>query len=400
MIRAREQLEEFERYITDIILDRRAGPGAEVWRVILRGLSLLYGGIVRCRLRAFEKRIFRAHTLGVMVVSVGNLTVGGTGKTPVVEMLSKALAAGGRRVAVLSRGYKSKQPPLLRRLRDGLRRRKKRQWPRVVSDGKSLLLDSRMAGDEPYMLAKNLRGAAAVLVDKDRVRSGAYAIRHLGADTLVLDDGFQFLRLKHRVNVVLVDSTAPFGNRHMLPRGILREPPSSLRRADWIFLTKCRDGRMGGLAEEIRRRNPSAGLILCRHKPLHLRNLVDESIEPLESLRGLRVGALSAIARPESFEQALEEQGAEVVIRTHFEDHHRYSLRDIKGFLDRCSRRDLDACVTTEKDAVKFPPLADPPVPVFFLRMEIEILGGQESWHEFLDLMCGRRPFKPQPKLY
>lgn len=400
MIRLREQLEEFERYITDIILDRRTGPDAQVWRVVLRGLSLLYGGIVRCRLRAYETRLLRARPLGVMVISVGNLTVGGTGKTPVVEMLAKALHEGGRRVAVLSRGYKSKQPPLLRRIRDRLRGRKKRLWPRLVSDGRSLLLDSRMAGDEPYMLAKNLRGVAAVLVDKDRVRSGSCAVRKLGADTLLLDDGFQYLRLRQRVNVVLVDSTAPFGNRHLLPRGILREPPSSLRRADWVFLTKCRDGAMPELAAEIRRLNPSAGIILCRHKPIHLRNVVDESVLPLETLRGLRVGALSAIARPESFEQALAELGAEVVITTHFEDHHRYSLRDIKTFLDRCSRRDLDACVTTEKDAVKFPPLSDPPVPVYFLRMEIEILGGHDHWREFLDLVCGRRPFRPPPRLY
>ncbi len=400
MIRIREQLDGLERYLTDIILDRREGSGAWLWQVVLRGLSFIYGGVVRFRLHAYEHRLFRARSLGVMVVSVGNLTVGGTGKTPVVELLSKALAARGRRVAVLSRGYKSKQPPLLRRLRDALLRRKKRRWPRLVSDGKSLLLDSRMAGDEPYMLAKNLRDCAAVLVDKDRVRSGAHAIRRLGVDTLVLDDGFQFLRLKQRVNVVLVDSTAPFGNRHMLPRGILREPPSSLRRADWIFLTKCRDGKMEDLVAEIRRRNPTAGLILCRHKPLHLRNVVDETIKPLETLCNLRVGALSAIARPESFEQALEEHGADVVIRTHFEDHHRYTLREIKRFLDRCSRRDLDACVTTEKDAVKFPPLADTPVQIYFLRMEIEILGGHDSWLEFLDLVGGRCSFRPQPKLF
>ena len=168
------------------------------------------------------------------VISVGNLTVGGTGKTPVVEMLARALQAGGRRVAILSRGYKSVPRPLLLRLWDAVFKQKSVFAPRVVSDGNALLLDSRTAGDEPFMLANNLRGVV-VLVDADRVTSGQYAIEHFGADTLLLDDGFQYVRMRHGIEVALIDSQAPFGNEFLLPRGTLREPPGNLRRATHIF---------------------------------------------------------------------------------------------------------------------------------------------------------------------
>ncbi len=400
MIRLREQLEEFERYITEVILDREQGRTAEAWRLVLAGFSFLFTGVARARVWAYRKRLFRAKSIGTMVVSVGNLTVGGTGKTPVVELLATELAARGRRVAVLSRGYKSKQPPLLRRIRDTLKRRKKRRRPRVVSDGTALLLDSRMAGDEPYMLAKNLRGRAAVIVDRDRVKSGLYAITSLGSDTLVLDDGFQYLRLKNRISVVLVDSTSPFGNGHLLPRGVLREPIHAIRRADWIILTKCTAPHMDELVEKIRRHNRTASIIHSRHKMVHLRNIVDETEQELGFLKKRRIGALSAIARPESFENALKDLGAEIPVKTHFEDHHRYTERDLKAFIDRCVRRDLDAIVTTEKDAVKFPPLPDAPIPIFFLRMEIEILSGHEEFQRFLKIAGGDIPFGPVPRVY
>src|SRR5207237_5786724 len=164
-------------------------------------------------------------------------TVGGTGKTPVVEKFAKALHTGGRRVAILSRGYKS------------VDRRRSRKWwekllvqgseisPRVVSDGKSVLLDSATAGDEPYMLASNLRGVA-VVVDKDRVKAGSHAVKKLDVDTLLLDDGLQYLHLKHRLDIVLIDRQTPFGNEFLLPRGTLREPPRNLRRASYVFISK------------------------------------------------------------------------------------------------------------------------------------------------------------------
>ena len=179
----------------------------------------------------------RRFPLGCQVISVGNLTVGGTGKTPVVEVFACELQKAGRKVAILSRGYRKKEPSFGAKLANRLLLRERRIPPRVVSDGQHVLLDSEMSGDEPYMLASNLPGVV-VLVDKDRVKSGRVAIKQFGCDTLILDDGFQYQKLRHRVEVVLVDRTNPFGNGNVLPRGILREPFRHIDRANFIFLTK------------------------------------------------------------------------------------------------------------------------------------------------------------------
>ncbi|MDD2237413.1 MAG: tetraacyldisaccharide 4'-kinase, partial [Kiritimatiellae bacterium] len=209
------QLERIEQYFLGVINERRKTRSATAWRLVLVTLSRLFGAIVQLRLYLYAHRLFRHHTLGCQVVSVGNLTVGGTGKTPIVEIFSRSLQQSGRKVAILSRGYKKKKPPLMIRLRNRFRHGLgKSRPPLVVSDGKRLRLGSTLSGDEPYMLAANLPNVA-VLVDKDRVKSGKYAIQELGCDTLVLDDGFQHLRLKHWVDIVLVDSTNPFGNGHV-----------------------------------------------------------------------------------------------------------------------------------------------------------------------------------------
>jgi tetraacyldisaccharide 4'-kinase len=212
------RLENLEQFGIDVVLERRHGFRAGILRWILYALSFVYERFVQLRLYLYRKRVFRERALGCLVISIGNLTVGGTGKTPIVEKFARALQSGGRRVAILSRGYKS-----VPRKRSWLDRIKKTDVdpPRVVSDGKSLLLDSLTAGDEPYMLAHNLRDVI-VLVDKDRVKSGRFAIDKWNIDTLLLDDGLQYLHLKHRLDMVLVDRQAPFGNEFPAPRGTAR----------------------------------------------------------------------------------------------------------------------------------------------------------------------------------
>src|SRR5262249_28667003 len=229
------RLEQLEEFGIDVVLERRHGVRASVLRGILYGLSFVYDWLVQLRLYLYRKRVFRERTLGCLVISIGNLTVGGTGKTPVVEKFARALQSGGRRVAILSRGYKSIDRRKRRSLWERFLGHGAENPPRVVSDGKRVLLDSGTSGDEPYMLASNLRGVA-VVVDKDRVKGGLHALKELGVDTLLLDDGLQYLHLKHRLDIVLVDRQAPFGNEHLLPRGTLREPPRNLRRASYIFI--------------------------------------------------------------------------------------------------------------------------------------------------------------------
>jgi tetraacyldisaccharide 4'-kinase len=382
----RRWFEQLEQFAIEVILEDRKGKRAAVLRAILYTLSYLYRGIVQLRIWLYRKRLMRERTVGCLVISIGNLTVGGTGKTPVVEKFARALQAGGRRVAILSRGYKSKKLPLLKRIWFNLTNRAPYK-PRIVSDGRSILLDSRMAGDEPYMLAVNLKDVI-VLVDKNRVASGLYAIEEMGCDTLLLDDGMQFLRLKHRLEIVLVDRQAPFGNEHLLPRGTLREPCGNLRRASYIFITKSTAQGNEELIKRIRKYNRTAEIIECSHKPQYIEHVLTGEHLPLEWLRGKHVAALSAIAAPKSFEDGLKRLGAKVELTRQFADHHRFTEREITGFLKRCGNRALDAVITTEKDYVRLPRLATPEVPIYFLRVEIEILSGAESWQSCVDRIC------------
>jgi tetraacyldisaccharide-1-P 4'-kinase len=266
----RHLVENAETYFTDLIREGRHTPLDALAMAVLFVLSRVYRNLVQLRITLYRQRILRPRTLGCLVVSIGNLTVGGTGKTPVVEVFSRVLTRHGRKVAVLSRGYRSRSKPWPQRLRDFFLRRSDDIPPRIVSDGKRLMLNSEMAGDEPYMLANNLKNVV-VLVDKDRVKSGRYAITEFDADTLILDDGFQYLCLKPRLNILLIDSTTPFNNHHMLPRGLLREPIKNLRRADFIFLTKSTGGNhLRHLKGFIKKHNHHAEIIECTHEPNRL----------------------------------------------------------------------------------------------------------------------------------
>ncbi len=384
----KETLESLEEFATDVIYDRKKGFGAGSLRVALRGLSWIWRGAVKLRLYLYRHRVLRDRNLGCLVISIGNITVGGTGKTPVVELFARALRDAGRQVAILSRGYKSKRPPLKQRIKSRLTGKSLQAPPRTVSNGREVLLDSSLSGDEPYMLAKNLNGVV-VLVDKDRVKSGGWAIREHRTDTILLDDGLQYLRLKHRLDIILVDATAPFGTGFLLPRGTLREPAGSLKRADYIFLTKCRPGASNAaLIDEIRKYNRTAEIIECTHAPRYLQNVHSDERLPLEALEGTYVGTLSGIATPETFENSVARLGAHVEVRRRYTDHHRYSEQEVQAFVNHCVDRDLVMMVTTEKDAVRLPDIAQVDVPIYYLRVEIEILSGDESWRECIERIC------------
>jgi len=381
-------LERFERYAVDVILERKEGGRANALKFVLGLFAVAYERAVQTRLALYRSRVFRPQEIGCPVVSIGNLTVGGTGKTPVAEMLARELQKRGRRVAILSRGYKSVPRPFVQRLRNRIFKHLDLFPPRIVSDGNRVLLDSRRAGDEPHMLAKNLPGVC-VLVDKDRVKSGLHALRHFDSDVLLLDDGLQYQRLRHRLDVVLVDRQSPFGNERLLPRGTLREPPVNLRRASYIIVTKSGPEPDAALISRLRKLNPTAAIIECDHAPRHWQDITTGQKFPLDHLKGRHVGAMSGIARPESFEEAVRRLGANVEITKSFADHHRFTKKEILRFLEWCDRRSLDALVTTEKDAVRFPEIDKPQVPMLFLRVEIEILRGREHWEDLLERVAG-----------
>jgi len=378
-----------ETFVLDVILGERRGKRAALVRSLLFALSKIFIGAVKARRFLYNVRILRDSTLGVQVIAIGNLTVGGTGKTPVVEKFARVLQDQGRTVAILSRGYRSKPPPLTKRLWDKLLFRGDSTPPRIVSDGKSLLLDSETAGDEPYMLASNLKDVV-VLVDKDRVKSGRYAIEKFGCDTLLLDDGFQYWKLRgRRHDVVLIDRQQPFGNEQLLPRGTLREPPSHLARATTIFITKS-DGNTEQLRKRIEQYNSTAGIIECIHAPLYFEDVFSGERKGLELLLGKKIASLSGIAQPESFEQSLIKLGGELVYSKRFADHHRFTQQEILNTINRSKKRQAYAIITTQKDAVRFPKIDRRDLAIYFMRVEIKILSGADGFQDCVQKICLR----------
>jgi len=376
-------------FVLEVILEERGGKRAAIVRFVLLAASKIFAGLVKIRRFLYNVRLLRDSTLGVQVIAIGNLTVGGTGKTPVVEKFARELQNQGRTVAILSRGYRSKPPPLAGRLLNKLLLRDDTTPPRVVSDGKSLLLDSETAGDEPYMLASNLKDVV-VLVDKDRVKSGRYAIEKFGCDTLLLDDGFQYWKLAgRRRDIVLVDCQQPFGNEHLLPRGTLREPPSHLSRANTIFITKS-NGETAPLRARIGKHNPTAGIIECIHHPLYFEDVFTGERAGLDLIKGRKVASLSGIAQPESFEKSLVEQGAELVYSKRFADHHRFTQQEVLNAVNRSKKRQATAIITTQKDAVRFPKIDRRDLPIYFMRVEIKILSGAKDFNDCVRQICFR----------
>ena len=350
----------------------------------LWGVSQIFRAVVKVRYFLYDIGVLRRFPLGCQVISIGNVTAGGTGKTPVTEIFARELTKAGRKVAILSRGYRRKDAPWWERAFKQVIEK-----PVIVSNGRQILVDSAVGGDEPYMLASNLPGVC-VLVDRNRVKSGRYAISHFGCDTLILDDGFQYQRLKHSLEVVLVDRTNPVGNGHMLPRGVLREPAKHLARADVIFLTKCGEDN-SEVVKEVREYNTKAEIIECRHAPRVLKDVWSREELPLSWLKGKTVCTLSGIASPKGFENSLRHLGAKVIWCERYADHHRYDSSEVLYALNRTADMGADALVTTEKDAVRFPRLETSPVRCLYLRVAIEILAGGESFTQLINRICFRK---------
>ena len=378
-------IERLEHYLVRIIqqpgADKNQPTSIRVLLSVLYAFSCVFRFIVAIRYKFYDLGIIRRFPLGCQVISIGNVTAGGTGKTPVTEKFARELTAMGRKVAILSRGYRRKEAPWWKRAFTQVM-----DPPLVVSDGKHVLIDSAVGGDEPYMLASNLPGVC-VLVDRNRVKAGRWAIRRFGCDTLILDDGFQYQRLKHSLEVVLVDKTNPFGNGYMLPRGVLREPAKHIARADVIFLTKS-DGDTADVIARIRRLNSKAEIIECRHAPRLLKDVWSREELPLDWLKGKTLTSLSGIAVPQGFEDSLRKLGAKVIWCERYADHHRYDASEIIFALNKTADLGATALITTEKDAVRFPRLETTPVPCYYLRVDIEILKGAENFAAAVSRIC------------
>ncbi len=380
----KEQLEQFEFWATEVIFGRVKGLRARLFCIFLRGVSWIFYVGVKIRLYLYRHRIKPSQSAGVLTISVGNITAGGTGKTPVVEMLAKQLRAQGKRVAILSRGYKShalKKPQTIWIEKTGL---SEEDLPKIVSDGNEVYLGPKYAGDEPYMLAKNLEGVA-VLVDKKRTKAAQFAIKYLKSDVLLLDDGLQYLDLHHDFDVVLVDSNYPYGTGFMLPRGTLREPATHLCRATHILVTKSGGHVHEELNKQLSAYNPCAILMTSSHSEQYLQEAHGDGRLPLSYLQNKHVVAVSGIAYPKSFEDKLEKLGADIIATRRFVDHHEYTLREVNKIAQLAADQGADAIIMTEKDAVKFPKPSNLDVSLYYLRIEIDVFDGQEPLQQWVE---------------
>jgi tetraacyldisaccharide 4'-kinase len=336
-------------------------------------LSLPYGGAVRARNRLFDSGFLKQQRIGCPVISVGNLTVGGTGKTPMVILLAGMLKDRGLRPAVLSRGYGGKNTA------DVL----------VVSDGMQVLAGPDEAGDEPVLIARRL-GDVPVLAGPKRVITGRYALEHFGVDAILLDDGFQHRYLHRDLDIVLLDSGQPLGNGFVLPRGPLREPPSALARAGVIVFTRSEGGDAGTIDERLSGILSGRVVLRTRVRPTSL-TAPDGEERPLSILQGKRVFAFAGIARPDSFRQTIESLGGVIAGFRAFPDHHRYNWHDMGRIETEAGLARADIVLSTEKDLVKLSGATQPPSSVHGLAIETEILEGRDRLEKALQGMVQAR---------
>ena len=324
---------------------------------MLRPLSTLYGAITRARLTAYRRGWFSVSRLPVPVISVGNLTTGGTGKTPLVDWVCRAIAGEGvpaKRICVLTRGY--------------ARPNQKSQL--VVSDGNTILAEQHLAGDEPYLLAKSLLGIAAVICNPDRLAAGQWAIENLQSEVFVLDDAFQHQRLHRDLDIVTVDATNPWGGGSLLPYGRLREPPAGLSRAACIVITRSDQVEdVTSLKNSIQQLAPGVPVFSSRMVTTEIRTL-DE--RPANFDKRGPVAAFCGVGNPDSFFDHLSREGLTPVYSRSFPDHHNYTQADFDGIENSAQAHGAKILLTTAKDAVKLSP-ASFKLPCFVLDVQILI---------------------------
>lgn len=336
-------------------------------------LSYLFAGFQLLKRTLYEAGILPSRHAGVPTVCVGNITLGGTGKTPVVETVARIFKNEGLRPAVISRGYGGTLEGRVA----------------VVSDGETVKLSAREAGDEPLLHAKRLLSLGVpVIIGANRLKAAREAVKNLKVSALVMDDGFGHLRLKRDINVLIVDATRPFGNGFCLPRGILREPLLALSRADIFVLTRTR-GLGKDYLVQLRSRlgsyNPKAPVLTASHFPDHLENPVTGESHPLKWLKGKKVVAFAGIGNPEAFFSDISVLGGTIVEQVSFPDHHDFSQADIDRLVKFGRLTRADALVTTQKDMQRveaFLPL-DTPVVSLNINMKFEE-GGEEALAEKL----------------
>ena len=379
-VQATQKVANLQTYFIDLVHDKEVRG---LWRRLIMTVfyvfSLIYGQLVNLKLSMYHIGWFKKERLTCFVISLGNVTVGGTGKTPTAQHLAREIRDMGYRVAILNRGYRAKW----------------RGAVGIVSDGHALKMDAETAGDEAFMLAKHLPNVP-VLIGPERAVTGRYAIEHFGAQVAILDDGYQHWQLERDMDILLVDAVNVFGNGYLLPRGTLREPLSHIDRADVCLMTKVDPAAPGAIEyiwETFRSYNQDGLILESIHQPRQFVRLADwyEDIAaggvPVTELKGKKVLAVSAIGNPASFEQTLADLGIEIVESMRYPDHHDYGEKDMAEVLYRAETLGVEAIIITEKDAVKVPGdvvRAKWRIPMYVISVEVTFQKGQEAFFSTL----------------
>jgi tetraacyldisaccharide 4'-kinase len=316
---------------------------------------MLFEAVVRLRCWGYSAGVLPTAKLQAPVISIGNLTMGGTGKTPTTIALGRRLLDLGHRVAILSRGYKGNHG----------------SEPLLVSDGQRICATANEAGDEAVVIARHLP-RALVAVAKRRSEAGAWLEQRFGVDVHLLDDGFQHLQLHRDLNLLVVDVTNPFGGG-LPPRGRLREPLDAIRRADAVILSRCEVGHSyDELIEQIQRYKPGIACLQAHQRLARLRKPGEETELPPASLSGITVGALAGVGNPAQFLTTLRQAGIQVKQSFFFPDHHRYGTQDYQRLSRDCEKLGVAALITTEKDAEKLSAAELRPREVFVASVAFE----------------------------
>jgi tetraacyldisaccharide 4'-kinase len=331
-------------------------------------LSIMYGITVQLRVKRYPDS--KKKSLPGFVVSVGNITAGGTGKTPAAIMIAEWALSQGFQPAILSRGYGGKHQ------KDVLE----------VSDVNKVLAGAAEAGDEPYLMAKRLPGVP-VIISRQRYPAGLLAQKKHGTNLFILDDGFQHIALRRDLDLALIDSTTPFGNEHLLPWGPLREPIEHLARADAFIVTRvgdCSREANTPVVALLNKRFPEKPVFFSRHVPEKIIFPDGYKVYNPDFLKGKRVSAFAGIARPSVFKKTLADLGAEVASFTAFRDHHVFTSREIAHLLEEKKRVDADCLVTTEKDWARLEDVAREYPDLAYLSIRLVITGGAEIFFGML----------------
>lgn len=349
------------------------------WLILgfLRGCSYLYEYGVRLKLALYNVGLKKKEKLDCCVISIGNITVGGTGKTPTAQKMADLIKRMGYRVVILNRGYRS-------------------HWDKeigVVSDGNKIFMTAYEAGDEAYLMAKTLPGIP-VVIGKNRAITGKYAVEKLNAEVIIMDDGYQHWHLERDLDVVLVDTLNMFGNGCVLPRGMLREPLENLDRGDLFLLTKTDQSSILSrmqLRKTIEKYNAKAPVVESVHHPKNFVEIADwykgitQNRMELSELEGKDVMVFSAIGNPSSFEQTLSSIGLNIKEAVRYPDHHDYGMLEMQYISERASSQNAVAMITTSKDAVKIPTefiYSAREIPLYILNMDIQVTDGFEEFKE------------------